>query len=109
VAHTIQQVRNIALTGHSGSGKTCLAEAMLYCTGALNRLGRTEEGTTVSDFDPEEIERRISLRTSLLMPEWDSHHFNVLDTPGYADFAGEVQSGLRVADGSIVGVESVSG
>jgi len=109
VAHTIQQVRNIALTGHSGSGKTCLAEAMLYCTGALNRLGRTEEGTTVSDFDPEEIERRISLRTSLLMPEWDSHHFNVLDTPGYADFAGEVQSGLRVADGSIVVVESVSG
>jgi elongation factor G len=82
---------------------------MLYCTGALNRLGRTEEGTTVSDFDPEEIERRISLRTSLLMPEWDSHHFNVLDTPGYADFAGEVQSGLRVADGSIVVVESVSG
>ena len=109
MAHTIQQVRNIALTGHSGSGKTCLAEAMLYCTGALNRLGRTEEGTTVSDFDPEEIERRISLRTSLLMPEWDSHHFNVLDTPGYADFAGEVQSGLRVADGSIVVVESVSG
>ena len=109
MAHTIQQVRNIALTGHSGSGKTCLAEGMLYCTGALNRLGRTEEGTTVSDFDPEEIERRISLRTSLLMPEWDSHHFNVLDTPGYADFAGEVQSGLRVADGSIVVVESVSG
>ena len=109
MAHTIQQVRNIALTGHSGSGKTCLAEGMLYCTGALNRLGRTEEGTTVSDFDPEEIERRISLRTSLLMPEWDSHHINVLDTPGYADFAGEVQSGLRVADGSIVVVESVSG
>ena len=109
MAHTIQQVRNIALTGHSGSGKTCLAEAMLYCTGALNRLGRTEEGTTVSDFDPEEIERRISLRTSLLMPEWDSHHFNVLDTPGYADFAGEVLSGLRVADGSVVVVESVSG
>ena len=109
MAHTIQQVRNIALTGHSGSGKTCLAEGMLYCTGALNRLGRTEEGTTVSDFDPEEIERRISLRTSILMPEWDSYHFNVLDTPGYADFAGEVQSGLRVADGSIVVVESVSG
>ncbi len=71
MAHTIEQVRNIALTGHSGSGKTCLAEGMLFVAGELTRLGRIEEGTTVSDYDSEEIERKISLKTSLITPAWD--------------------------------------
>ena len=109
MAHTIEQVRNIALTGHSGSGKTCLAEGMLFTAGKLTRLGRIEEGTTVSDFDSEEIERKISLKTSLITSGWNSHHFNVMDTPGYADFSAEAHSALRVADGSVVVVESVSG
>ncbi|MFC1526575.1 elongation factor G [Candidatus Latescibacterota bacterium] len=109
MAHTIEQVRNIALTGHSGAGKTCLAEAMLFTTGKLNRMGRIEDGTTVSDYDPEEIERKISLRTSLMTTDSDGHHIAIMDTPGYADFIPEAQSALRVADGSLVVVDSVAG
>lgn len=109
VAHTIDQVRNVVLIGHSGSGKTALAEAIVYNSGQLTRLGRIEDGTTVSDFDSEEIERKISLKTSLLTGEWKGIHLDVMDTPGYADFISETQSALRVADAAIVVVESVSG
>lgn len=109
MTHTIEQVRNIALTGHSGAGKTSLAEAIIYTTGQLKRMGRIADGTTVSDFDPEEVERRISLKTSLLTGEWNGTHYHVMDTPGYADFLPESRSALRVADGSVVVVESVSG
>ena len=107
--HTIDEVRNVVLVGHSGSGKTALAEAVIYNTGQLTRLGRVEDGTTVSDFDSEEIERKISLKTSLLSGEWKGIHFDLMDTPGYADFIPETQSALRVADASVVVVESVSG
>ena len=109
MAHTIDQVRNVVLIGRSGSGKTSLAEAIVYNTGQLTRLGRIEDGTTVSDFDSEEIERKISLKTSLLTGEWKGIHFDVMDTPGYADFIPETQSALRVADAAIVVVEAVSG
>ncbi|SVC59421.1 uncharacterized protein METZ01_LOCUS312275, partial [marine metagenome] len=109
MAHSVDEVRNIALTGHSGAGKTALAEAIVFNTGQLNRLGRVEDGTTVSDHDPEEIERKISIKASLLSGPWGNFHFNVIDTPGYADFLPETQSALRVADGSVVAVESVSG
>lgn len=109
MAHTIDQVRNIALTGHSGSGKTALAEAIVFNTGQLTRMGRIEDGTTVSDYDTEEVERKISLKMSLLTGEFDGHHYNVLDTPGYADFIPEAQSALRVADGCVTVVDSVSG
>ena len=109
VAHTIEQVRNLALTGHSGAGKTCVAEAMLFSAGKLNRLGRIEDGTTLSDYDPEEIERQVSLSLSVLTATWDDHYLNIIDTPGYADFMPEAQSALRVADASIVVVESTSG
>ena len=107
--HTIEQVRNVVLIGHSGSGKTALAEAIVYNTGQLTRLGRIEDGTTVSDFDSEEIERKTSLKTSLLTGEWKDVHFGVMDTPGYADFIPETVSALRVADAAVVVVESVSG
>ncbi len=107
--HTIDEVRNVVLVGHSGSGKTALAEAVIFNTGQLTRLGRVEDGTTVSDFDSEEIERKISLKTSLLSGEWKGIHFDLMDTPGYADFIPETQSALRVADASVVVVESVSG
>ncbi|MFH1571547.1 MAG: elongation factor G [Gemmatimonadota bacterium] len=107
--HSIDQVRNIALTGHSGAGKTCVAEAMLYNSGKLSRMGRIEDGTTVSDYDKEEIERRISINTSLITARWGDYHIDAMDTPGYADFMPAAQSALRVADGSVVVVESIAG
>ena len=109
MAHTTEQVRNAALTGHSGSGKTSLAEAILYRTGKLNRLGRVQDGTTVSDYDPEEIERQISIRTSMTTTEKDSFHFNMMDTPGYADFLPDAQAAMRICDSAVVVVEAVSG
>ena len=109
MAHNTKNLRNVALVGHSGSGKTSLAEAVLFVSGKLNRMGRIQEGSTVCDYDSEEIERQISLRTSMVTTEWDGAHLNLLDSPGYADFASEVKSALRVSDGCLVVVESVTG
>jgi elongation factor G len=109
MAHSTNNLRNVALVGHSGSGKTSLAEAVLFVSGKLNRMGRIQEGSTVCDYDSEEIERQISLRTSMVTTEWDGAHLNLLDSPGYADFASEVKSALRVSDGCLVVVESVTG
>lgn len=109
MAHTTEQVRNTALIGHSGSGKTSLAEAILYRTGRLNRLGHVLEGNTVCDYDPEEIERQISIRTAMITTEHDSYHFNMMDTPGYADFLSDAQAALRVSDSAVVVVEAVAG
>lgn len=103
------KLRNVVFLGHGSSGKTSLAEAMLFNTGAINRMGKVEEGTTVSDFDDEEMRRRISLNLTLVPCEWDQHKINVLDTPGYLDFVGEVISAIRVADAGIVLVDAVSG
>ncbi|MEW6651011.1 MAG: elongation factor G [Chloroflexota bacterium] len=107
--YTTESIRNIALASHSSSGKTMLAEAMLHLTGATTRLGKIEDGTTISDFDEEEIRRGISLYTSVLPVEYRNCKINVLDTPGYTDFVGEVISALRVSDGAIVLVDSVAG
>ncbi len=109
MAHSIEQVRNIALTGHNGAGKTTLAEAIIFNTGQLTRLGRVEDGTTLSDHDAEEIERKISLRSSLLTGEVGGFHYDVIDTPGYADFLPQAQSALRVADGSVVVIDAGAG
>jgi elongation factor G len=109
MAHSTNNLRNVALVGHSGSGKTSLAEAVLFVSGKLNRMGRIQEGSTVCDYDSGEIERQISLRTSMVTTEWDGAHLNLLDSPGYADFASEVKSALRVSDGCLVVVESVTG
>jgi elongation factor G len=103
------QIRNVVLLGHGSAGKTSLAEAMLYKSGALNRMGRVEDGTTVTDFDDEEISRRISLSLSLAPCEWKTSKINVLDTPGYSDFVGEVISAMHVADVGLVLVDAVSG
>ena len=81
-------IRNVALVGHSGSGKTTLVEALLARSGATPRIGRVEDGTTVSDTEPEEIKRRISLSLALATIEWDGRKINLIDTPGYADFMG---------------------
>src|SRR5512139_3980888 len=107
--YSTEFIRNIALASHSSSGKTMLAEALLHFTGATTRLGRIEDGTTVSDFEEEEHRRGISLSTSLLPIEYKDHKINLLDTPGYTDFVGEVISALRVADSALILVDSVAG
>ncbi len=103
------QIRNVALIAHGGAGKTSLAEAMLYLSGATDRLGRTDDGNTVMDYDPEEIRRKISISTSVAPAEWRGHRINIVDTPGYLDFVGEVLAGLRVVDTAVVVVDAVSG
>ncbi len=104
-----EQLRNIALLSHGSAGKTSLAEAMLFNTGAITRLGNVNEGTTVSDYDEEEVRRHISLSTSLIPCEWDGHKINVLDTPGYLDFVGEVKGAIRVIDGALILLDAASG
>jgi elongation factor G len=103
------QVRNLALVGHGGSGKTSFAEAALYTSGATNRLGRIEDGSTLSDYHPDEIERQISINTSMLYTDWRGNKLNVLDTPGYPDFIGEVKSGLSVADIALLFLKAAEG
>ena len=102
-------VRNIVLASHSSSGKTMLIEALLYYTGATTRLGKIEDGTTVSDFDEEEHRRGISLYTSVIPVLYKDLKLNLLDTPGYMDFIGEVISAMRVADCAVVLIDSVAG
>lgn len=104
-----EKIRNFSLVGHGGSGKTTLTEAILFTTGATNRLGSTQEGNTVSDYHPDEIERRISINTSLLYCDWQGHKLNILDTPGYSDFTGEVIAALRVSDLACVLLKAVEG
>jgi len=106
---TPENIRNIVLIGHGGSGKTSLAEALLYSAGATNRLGRVEEGTTVSDYHPDEIQRRISINSSLLFCEWKGRKINIIDTPGYTDFTGEVKCGVRVAETAVLVLKAVEG
>jgi elongation factor G len=107
--YSTQNIRNIALASHSGSGKTMLAEALLYFTGGLTRLGDINAGTTVSDFQDEEKRRGISISTSVVPVEYKNVKINLLDTPGYTDFVGEVISAMRVVDGVVIPVDAVAG
>jgi elongation factor G len=102
-------IRNVALVGHSGSGKTQLVSALLFDAGAVNRLGRVDEGTTVTDYDDEEIARKHTLSASLAYAEWNKHKINFIDTPGMANFLSDARAALRVADGALVVVDAVSG
>jgi elongation factor G len=104
-----ESIRNIALVSHGSGGKTMLAEAFLHVTGGTTRLGKIDDGTTVSDFEEEEIRRKLSLSTTVIPVEYKDVKINVLDTPGYTDFIGEVISALRVADGVLILVDAVSG
>jgi elongation factor G len=104
-----EKIRNVALVGHSGAGKTTLAEALLHRAGAITRMGRVEDGSTVCDFDPEEQKRGLSLSLALAPFEWKGHKINVLDTPGYADFIGDVNAALHVADLAVFVVSAVEG
>ncbi len=107
--YTTEFIRNIALASHSGSGKTMLVEAMAHFTGATTRLGKVEDGTTISDFEEEEQRRNLSLSTAIIPIEYNDYKINFLDTPGYTDFVGEVISALRVSDGALILVDSVAG
>ena len=107
--YTTDSIRNIALVSHSSAGKTMLVEAFLHFTGATTRLGKIQDGTTISDFEDEEIRRGISLSTAIIPVEYKDHKLNFLDTPGYNDFIGEMISALRVSDGALVVVDSVAG
>lgn len=107
--YTTEKIRNVALISHGGAGKTSLAEAMLYTSGAINRLGKTDAGTTTTDFDPEEVKRQITINTSLAPVEWSGVKVNLLDTPGYFDFIGDVAGALRVADAAVVVVSATAG
>ena len=95
MSYSAQNIRNVCLLGHGGNGKTSLAESMLYSTGGTDRLGKVPDGNTVCDFDPEEIRRQISLSTAVAPIEYKGCKINVLDTPGYFDFSGEVMEALR--------------
>src|SRR6266540_3978349 len=92
------QIRNVGLFSHGGAGKTSLAEAMLFKSGAISRVGSVEEGTATLDFDPDEIKRHISVSLAIAPVEWRDTKINLIDTPGYADFFGEVADGVREED-----------
>ncbi len=103
------QIYNVGLFGHGGAGKTSLAEAILYDSGVITRLGRVDDGNTVSDYDPEEVKRKMSMNTTILPLEWEGRKVNLLDSPGYADFIGEMVSAMWVVDGAILVLCAASG
>ncbi|MEW6607366.1 MAG: elongation factor G [bacterium] len=104
-----QNIRNVGIVGHGGTGKTSFAEALLFNTKVTNRLGRVDDGNTIFDYDPSEIERKISINASLAYLNWRNHKINIIDTPGYTDFLGEVIRSLRVADACLVLIDATSG
>lgn len=107
--YTAENIRNVALISHVGAGKTSLLDAALYDTGAVTRQGKVDEGSSVADHDPDELKRRMTLNAKVLPVEWKNTKINFIDTPGYADFVGEVKAGLRVADAALVVVTAEKG
>ncbi len=109
INYPAEKIRNISFLGHGGSGKTALAEAMLFCAKAIDRMGRSTDGNTTMDFDPEEIRRQLSINTTIAACEWKNTKMNIIDTPGDFDFLGETMAGIRVADSAIVVLASKGG
>ncbi len=107
--YSAEHIRNIALISHVGAGKTSLIDAALYDSGAVTRQGKVDEGSSMADFEADELKRRMSLHTKVLPVEWKDTKINLIDTPGYADFVGEVKAGLRVADAALVVVTAEKG
>ncbi len=107
--YSVDRIRNVALLGHGGCGKTTLTEAILFSLGVTKRMGKVTEGNTVSDFDKEEISRQFSIGTSVIPVEWNESKYNFLDTPGYFDFVGDQFSALRVAGGAVIVMDAGSG
>jgi len=108
-AYTAESIRNIALAGHGGCGKTSLTEALLFDAGAVDRLGKVDDGSTASDYDQDEIKRKISINASLAPCEWKNSKINLIDTPGYADFVGDVKGAMRIVESALIVVCAVSG
>lgn len=104
-----EKIRNVALLGHGGCGKTTLVEAMAYTQGITTRQGKVEEGNTISDFDKEEVKRRFSISTSVVPIVWEDTKINFLDTPGYFDFVGEVEEALQAADAAVIVISAKAG
>ena len=107
--YTAKDIRNIGVFGHGGEGKTTLTEAMLFNAALIDRMGKVETGTTVTDFDPEEVKRTISINMALAPFEWKNTKINVIDAPGFFDFYGEVAAAMALADGALIVVGAVSG
>lgn len=107
--YSTDRIRNICLMSHGGAGKTSLVEAMLFNTGVIDRLGKVVDGTTTADFDPEEIKRQFSINTTIATTEYKDYKLNIIDTPGYFDFVGEVRQGIRVADAAVIVVAAKAG
>ena len=109
MALDISKIRNIGFVGHGGVGKTALVEAILFTAGATTRIGRVDDGTTTTDFDPDEIKRKISLNTSVAFCDYKGYRLNLVDTPGYGDFVADARAGLRVVSTAVVVVDAVAG
>lgn len=107
--YTMDRIRNVGLFSHGGAGKTSLAEAGLFASGAINRLGRVDDGNTVSDWDPDEIKRGMSISASIVPVEWRDHKINFIDAPGYADFVGDMLSAMRVCDAALILMDASAG
>ena len=107
--YTVDKLRNVCLMSHGGAGKTTLTEAMLFNTKVLDRLGKVNDGNTTTDYDPEEIKRKITINTAIAPCEWKDCKINVIDTPGYFDFVGEVKQGIRVSDGAVILLSAKAG
>ncbi len=103
------QLRNVGLFSHGGAGKTTLTEALLLRAGAITRMGTIEDGNTTTDFDAEELKRKMSVSLAVAPLEWQGHKVNLIDAPGYADFYGEVAEAMRVSDSALVLIDAVSG
>src|SRR6187431_1208289 len=102
-------IRNVAVVGHGGCGKTQLVSGLLFAAGAVNRLGKVDDGTTVTDFDDEAIARKHTLSSSLAFAEWQKAKINIIDTPGFANFLSDARSALRVVEAAVVCVDAVAG
>ena len=107
--YSAEQIRNIALVGHGSSGKTSLTSAFLFDTGATSRLLKVDKGNTVTDYDPDEIERKISINATPCFCEWKDHKVNIIDTPGYSNFLWDTKAALRAVDGAAVLIDAVAG
>ena len=105
----LENIRNLVLLSHCGAGKTSVSEAILFAAGAITRLGKVNDGTTTSDYDPGEVKRKISLNLAILPCQWEGTKINLIDTPGYSDFVGEVKAAIRVSEGAVIVVCAASG
>src|ERR1051325_11208400 len=109
MAIEVSKIRNVGVVGHGGVGKTSLVESLLFVAGAVTRLGRVDDGTSTTDFDPDEIKRKISINTSVAYLDYKGHRVNIVDTPGYGDFIADARAALRVVEAAVVVVDAVAG